>query len=174
MEVHRFKPVPQKGAGLFSYILTNVLLYVKDLRIGMNFFLHILALFSGKSLTFAKICPWKKRGTLKEGMMEKLMPRVDYWYANAGRTARGRSASEVVLQSLGINGGGILAGTELLSYDKQGIQTSIHPQTHSYRHGQSATVTHALRRLLHRPQGDGRRGGVPSGQRRPDGGQAAC
>lgn len=94
---------------------------------GDEFFLHILALFSGKSLTFAKICPWKKRGTLKEGMMEKLMPRVDYWYANAGRTARGRSASEVVLQSLGINGGGILAGTELLSKDKQGIQTSPPP-----------------------------------------------
>ena len=76
-----------------------------------------------KSHTFTKICPWKKRGTRKGRNMEKLTPRVDYWYANADRAARGRSASEVVLQSLGINGGGAtIEDTYVSSIDTQGIQ----------------------------------------------------
>ena len=51
--------------------------------------------------------------------MITLMARRDYfnWYGMADRTAQGRSASGVVLQRLGINGGGISAAVDSDSYN---------------------------------------------------------
>ncbi|MBR2228684.1 MAG: hypothetical protein IJ886_00205 [Prevotella sp.] len=106
-------------------------------------------------------------GTLKSRKEET-------WYRQADRTASGRSASEVVLQSLGINGGGIPASTYLLSYDTQGIPTTVSLQTRSFRYGQSATTSNFLRGIFHRPTGDGRCGRLLSGQWRADCCQRPC
>ena len=92
--------------------------------------------------------------------------RDDYWYRMTDRTTSGRSASEVVLQSLGINGSGaISADTYYLSIDTPGIPPTIHQQTHSIRYGQSTAITSPSHRgILRRPQGDGRCGSVLHGQ----------
>jgi len=59
MEVHRFKPVPQKGAGLILYILTKVLLYVKELRTGMNFSCIFLLYSQKNALPLQRFTPGK-------------------------------------------------------------------------------------------------------------------
>ena len=107
--------------------------------------------------------------------MEKLMSRRNDSYYVADRTAQGRSASEVVLQDLGINGGGISADSYDQSLDNKDIPTINHPQNPFFRHGQSTAITSSPHRgTFHRLPGDGRRRGVLSRQWRAGCGQGAC
>ena len=110
-----------------------------------------------------------------EGSM--LMTRtIRNWYYRDDRTALGRSASEVVLQSLGINGGGISAFDDRLSPDNNSIIfTNSHPQTPVIRNGQRTAVTNrSLRGILRRPSGDERRHCVLYAHWWTGAGPAAC
>lgn len=88
--------------------------------------------------------------------MGKLMSRRDYNWDAADRTALGRSASLVVLQSLGINGGGILTADFILNPENlkhckpttQQYDSSCYPR-HRGRKGYGtclATAGHSRRR----------------------------
>jgi hypothetical protein len=170
----------------------------QELRPMDEFLVHILAGLSEECFIFANYFA-PQIGAQNE-RKETLIPRRDYnqHYA-AGRTASDWSASDVVLQSLGIigwsgeghqsslgygrvvtdkgkaNGGGaIVVDTYNRSYDQTGIFTPVHQQSHFLRHAQQAPIPHqSPRRILHRPSGDEGCGDVLSRERGTGCGQGA-
>ena len=137
--------------------------------------LHKIAEMSENHLIFAHYFALDQETNERQDMLTSRRDYNQYYYA-AVRTASDWSVSDVVLQRLGINGGGaISANTYDRSYDHTGISTHIHQQSHLPHNAQSALLpSKSLRGIVHHPSGDERCGNVPSGAWRTGRSQGAC